>query len=93
MENAAELLLIAKTSDDAALASELIRAKLLPKKAAIDAAHLAIAARTKMDFLLTWNLKHLANPVALPMVYDYLKRNGLHVPVITTPSDLMESLK
>jgi len=31
-------------------------------EAAVDAAHIAIASVHEMDFLLTWNCRHIANP-------------------------------
>jgi hypothetical protein len=34
-----------------------------PAKEEMDASHLAIATIHEMDFLLTWNYAHLANPV------------------------------
>ena len=93
LEKAAELKRIMSLADDQALAKELTDRGLLPRKATIDASHLAIAVRTNMDYLLTWNLKHLANPIALPLVYDYLRRTFRHVPLITTPVKLMELIR
>ena len=43
------------------LANTLIRTGTLPTKARLDAVHVAIAAVNGMDYLLTWNLRHLAN--------------------------------
>jgi len=41
----------------------LITENIMPAKAAEDALHIAIAATHQMDFLLSWNFKHIANPV------------------------------
>jgi hypothetical protein len=43
------------------LANALVLATALPAKAQVDALHIAIAAYEKMDFVLTWNFKHIAN--------------------------------
>jgi hypothetical protein len=91
LDRAAELPVIERVAQDVQLARAFVREGLIPSVAEVDATHVAIAVRTKMHYLLTWNLKHLANPDVLPLVYDYLKRCGWHVPVITTPSDLMEA--
>jgi hypothetical protein len=45
------------------LASAILAAGILPRKAATDAAHIAIAAVHGIDFLLTWNCAHIANAV------------------------------
>jgi hypothetical protein len=39
----------------------LLATGALPARAQTDAAHLAIAAAAKADYLLTWNCRHLAN--------------------------------
>jgi len=44
------------------LAQELMESHTLPPKAVTDALHIALSAYYGMDFLLTWNCKHIANP-------------------------------
>ena len=39
----------------------LLKNKAVPEKAIEDAAHIAIACVHGMDYLLTWNCKHIAN--------------------------------
>ena len=68
-----------------------IEHRLMPGEASNDAAHLAIASAYKMDFLLTWNCKHLANAHKMEHIGVLNKRLGLHTPIITTPLGLMES--
>lgn len=43
------------------LAKALIANKALPPKAATDALHIAVAAVHGIDYLLSWNCKHIAN--------------------------------
>src|SRR5437762_4712977 len=45
------------------LASGILASGKIPRKAATDAAHIAIAAVHGMDFLVTWNCVHIANAV------------------------------
>lgn len=48
-------------NEPSALAEKVVQHGLLPQKAFVDATHIAIATTSKMDYLLTWNLKHIAN--------------------------------
>ena len=43
------------------LAEMLIEEGPLPARAALDALHIAVAVAGGMEFLLTWNFRHLAN--------------------------------
>jgi predicted nucleic acid-binding protein len=41
------------------LAKDLVADSVLPQRAADDALHIACAAAHRMDFLLTWNCRHM----------------------------------
>lgn len=72
------------------IATELIRRRLLPSKARLDAVHIAFAAVYQVDFLATWNCRHLANTnirSAIKALFDELDK---HVPVVCTLTELME---
>lgn len=43
------------------LANNILKANFIPERASTDAFHIACATRHGMDFLLTWNCKHIAN--------------------------------
>jgi len=43
----------------------------------------------QMDVLLTWNCKHMANPVALPKTISTIAKAGYQSPVIITPEDFL----
>ena len=58
------------------------------KKAAIDAAHVAIAAIYNIPFLLTWNCTHLANAIMRPHIESVCRDNGVRAPIICTPEEL-----
>jgi hypothetical protein len=79
------------TEDVAALAEKLVGDGPIPQEAADDALHIALAAVHGMDFLLTWNCKHLANAQLLGAVSEILLQNGYASPVICTPEELMEA--
>ena len=55
-----------------------------------DALHIAVATVQGMDYLLTWNLKHLANAVIRNAIADACRQRGYEPPVICTPEELME---
>jgi hypothetical protein len=61
----------------------------MPADARGDAAHLAMASLHGIDFLLTWNCKHLANANKTGHIRVINQRLGLHVPVLSTPMTLV----
>jgi len=71
------------------LTMELLGSGLIPAKAAADAAHIAVAAAQGMDFLLTWNCRHIANAMTVDRVRELCARRGFPAPVICTPYELM----
>ena len=71
-----------------ALSRDLVRRAGLPKKAELDALHIAIAAVNGMDYLVTWNCTHIANAVTLPDVYAVCRSNGYEPPFVCTPLEL-----
>ena len=78
---------LAMTPQVETLVVALIEAAALPEKAVEDAFHIALAAVHGMDFLLTWNCKHIANAVTLPGVYRLLRSLGYTPPLIVTPEE------
>jgi len=62
----------------------------IPKGAEIDAYHISVAAVNGMDYLLTWNCKHIANAIMRPHVEAVCRDLGFEPPIICTPIELME---
>ncbi|MCA9286961.1 MAG: type II toxin-antitoxin system VapC family toxin [Phycisphaerales bacterium] len=54
-----------------------------------DAAHVAIASMHRVDFLLTWNCRHIANANKVRHLGVLNGRLGIPVPVLTTPLGLV----
>jgi hypothetical protein len=77
------------TEEAEQLAGKLIREGIVPVKAATDAAHIAVAAVSRMDYLLTWNCKHIANAEIMKRIYRLCEAEGVSCPVICTPAELM----
>lgn len=63
---------------------------LFLKKAATDAAHIAIAAVHGMNYLMTWNCAHIANAKIAKAIENICTERGFECPVICTPEELME---
>ena len=61
----------------------------IPEKAFRDAAHLAVASVHNIDYLVTWNCKHLANGEIIRKLRDISKDLGIHTPIICTPEELI----
>jgi hypothetical protein len=76
--------------DDAVtrLAGELHAYLRLPLAAETDAIHLAIACHYEIDYLLTWNMRHLANGRIRREIGRFCHDSGVPVPVICTPEEL-----
>jgi len=64
--------------------------KITLKKAKTDALHIAVATVHGIDYLLTWNCKHIANAVMRPKIEAICRAFGYEPPVICTPLELME---
>lgn len=78
------------SADALNLAKELIRQKALPRSATEDALHIAIAATNGVDYLLTWNFRHMANAVMQKQVAQICRDWDYEPPVICSPQALLE---
>ena len=77
------------TPEVAELASGILASGKIPRKAASDAAHIAIAAVHGMDFLVTWNCVHIANAVIAKALASICREHACECPVICTPEELL----
>ena len=71
------------------IAEALVRQGIIPPKAAEDALHIAVATVHGVDYLLTWNCRHIANPEIQRCIAEYLEPVGLFLPFICTPEELL----
>jgi hypothetical protein len=78
------------TDEALGLARLLIREKVMPGPAKGDAVHLAVAAVHGMDYVLSWNVRHLANPSKVAHLGAICLRAGILPPMIVTPDLLWE---
>jgi predicted nucleic acid-binding protein len=84
-----DLPLLDLTPEVTELASGILASGKIPRKAATDAAHIAIAAVHGMDFLVTWNCVHIANAANAKALALICRAHACECPVICTPEELM----
>ena len=71
------------------LAVGLLELKALPNTAQVDALHIAVSAAHRMDFLLTWNFRHIANATNRSAIREICRSYGYIGPEICTPRELL----
>lgn len=77
-------------SDEAKLlAARLVADGGIPVHAEADALHVAIASVHAIDYLLTWNCRHIDNAATKPMVRSICAVAGYTCPEICTPLELL----
>ena len=71
------------------LTNALIMERAVPTGSRIDAAHVAVSAIYGIDYLLTWNFRHMANAGIRPLIRALCETHGYSSPEICTPFELM----
>ena len=76
-------------SQDALLLSEaLVVRGAVPKTSEENALHISIAAASGIDFLLTWNFKHINNAHTKAAISAVIEAYGFACPVLCSPEEL-----
>ncbi len=81
--------LLTTTESALTLAQAFLEFKIMPQKAAEDALHIAIAVTNGIDYLLTWNCKHIANAIIRREVERICRSLGYEPVTICTPEELI----
>jgi len=85
-----ELSALEVNAEAESLAQAILSSGAMPSRAVRDAAHVAVAAVHNIDYLVTWNCKHLANAQLIRRISEVCESLGLlRIPVICTPEELM----
>jgi predicted nucleic acid-binding protein len=71
------------------LADRLIQGGALPESAPADALHIALAAIHRIDYLLTWNCRHIDNAKTKPIIREICSKEGYICPEICTPLEFL----
>ena len=90
IEMLAPLTLLEETETASVLAQRLITAGVVPLKAAVDAAHIAIAVTNGAGYLVTWNYRHIANATIRTRIEAVCLDAGFDPAIICSPDELME---
>lgn len=70
------------------LANQLISERLVPKTSVEDALHIALATIHGIDFLVTWNFRHINNARMKTQIRSAIENWGYECPVICSPEEL-----
>ena len=84
----AEIPALEVTDQANTLAKDLLKQRAVPKNSAEDALHIGIAAATGMEYLLTWNFKHINNAETKTMIAKVIEAHGFVSPVLCSPEEL-----
>ena len=72
------------------VAKVMMREAKLPERVGDDIVQLAVAIVYGMDFLLTWNFSHIANPHWLKTLARIVTAQGYEMPVVCDPQAMLE---
>ena len=73
------------------LAIALLTNHAVPKTEPRDATHIAVTAVNGIDYLATWNFKHIMNPSTQHLIEAICRDSGYEPPTICTPEQLLEA--
>ncbi|VXD15042.1 conserved hypothetical protein [Planktothrix paucivesiculata PCC 9631] len=77
------------TEEATDLAQEFLQQSNLPQKASNDALHIALATVYGLNYLLTWNCKHMANSQIQRKLSEISCNLGYTLPFICTPYEFL----
>lgn len=89
-EKIEDLPLLEATPEAEALAILILGSGLLPTTADSDAAHIALATVHRLDILLTWNCRHIANAAIQTRLRRLVENADFTLPAICTPEEFLE---
>ena len=88
LEAIGELTMLDIDEECLSLAKRLLTVAAVPKTSFVDAVHIATAAIRKMNYLVTWNCKHIANAITMPKIQRAIEDAGYECPIICIPPAL-----
>jgi len=83
-----DLTVLAITDDARALARVLNAEGAVPPSEPRDALHIAVAAVQRVQYLLTWNFKHIANATMRSKIEQSCRDAGFEPPIICSPPEI-----
>ncbi len=80
---------LATTPEAERLAQSLIAERSMPAEYPEDALHIAVAAVSRMDIIVTWNFSHINNPFTKMMIRQVVENEGYECPEIVSPDTFL----
>ena len=90
MEALAGITLLQTTSDADQLAEALIAGHAVPESHPEDALHIALAVVNGIQYLVSWNFRHIVNAAVRSTIERICRDAGYEPPTICTPEELMD---
>jgi hypothetical protein len=87
----ADCIILPVTSEAEKLTERIVSTGLIPPRALRDAIHIGMSAAHRVDFLLTWNCRHINNAISQRRLRGVCRAAGFELPVICTPHGLLRT--
>ena len=91
LEALAEITLLRTTSDADQFADALIAGLAVPESHPEDALHIALAVVNGIQYLVTWNFRHIVNAAVRSTIERICRDAGYEPPIICTPEELLDT--
>ena len=91
MEVLGDIALLSTTTEAEEFAQALIDGHGVPNSYPEDALHIALAVVNGVEYLVSWNFKHIVNAAVRSTIEQICRDAGYEPPVICTPEELMEA--
>ena len=75
------------------LVDKLIDAGAVPQQSRPDAQHIAIATVNNIEYLVSWNYKHIMNETKRNLINDVCHAAGFQPITLCTPTELIEEIQ
>jgi hypothetical protein len=85
----ADCIILPVTREAEMLTERIVATGLIPPRALRDAIHIGVSTAHGVDFLLTWNCRHINNAVIQQRLRGVCRAAGFEMPVICTPHGLL----
>ena len=93
LEVLANLTVLDMSPEANTLAQNLINAGAVPENLRPDAQHIAIATVNNIEYLISWNYKHIVNETKRQLINQVCRASGFQPPLLCTPAELIEVIQ
>ena len=93
LEVLANLPVLDMSSEAIMLVDKLIDAGAMPQHSRPDAQHIAIATVNSVEYLVSWNYKHIVNETKRNLINEVCHTAGFQPTILCTPIELIEEIQ